>query len=477
MQTEGKTTNAEAFRSFMGDDFLLENDFAAALFHEYAARMPIIDYHCHLSPADIASDRIFGNITEIWLQGDHYKWRAMRANGIPEHYITGGASDREKFEKWAETVPATLRNPLFHWTHLELKRYFDISDLLNPSTAAAIYEEGNRQLPALSVQTILQKMSVQVICTTDDPADDLAFHRAMQGITGTQVFPSFRPDKAILIQSESFTGYLEQLGVQAGIAIHSFDTLEEALNRRMDYFGTLGCRLSDHGLERLYAVPFTISGADKILRKRLSGSELSPEEAEQYQSALLYVLGRAYALRGWTQQFHLGAQRNNNTRLLGTVGADAGTDSIGDERQAWHLARFLDSLDKDKMLAKTIIYNLNPADNEVFATMAGNFNDGSVPGKVQWGSAWWFLDQKDGMEKQINTLSNMGLISRFVGMLTDSRSFLSFPRHEYFRRILCNLIGRDVVRGELPADLELLGGMVQDICYYNARKYFNFPEK
>ncbi|MFM8374327.1 MAG: glucuronate isomerase [Bacteroidota bacterium] len=477
MQTEDKTTAAGVIRPFMGDDFLLENDFAAALYHDYAADMPIIDYHCHLSPADIASDRIFGNMTEIWLQGDHYKWRAMRANGISEHYITGGATDREKFEKWAETVPATLRNPLYHWTHLELRRYFGISDLLNPSAAAAIYEEGNRQLPALSVGNILKKMSVQVVCTTDDPADELVFHQAIQGKTGTQVFPTFRPDKAVLIRSASFVGYLEQLGEKAGISIQSFDTLEEALNRRMDYFETLGCRLSDHGLERMYATPFTMRGADSILRKRLSGLEPTQEEAEEYQSALLYVLGRAYARRGWTQQFHLGAQRNNNTRLLGTVGADAGTDSIGDERQAWHLSRYLDSLDKDDMLAKTIIYNLNPADNEVFATMAGNFNDGSVPGKIQWGSAWWFLDQKDGMEKQINTLSNMGLLSRFVGMLTDSRSFLSFPRHEYFRRILCNLIGRDVTRGELPEDEELLGGMVQDICYYNARNYFKFPVK
>lgn len=477
MQTEGKTTAAGTDKPFMGDDFLLENDVAAVLYHDYAARMPIIDYHCHLSPADIVSDRVFGNMTEIWLQGDHYKWRAMRANGIPEYYITGGATDREKFEKWAETVPATLRNPLFHWTHLELRRYFGVSDLLNPTTAPAIYEACNLQLPEMSVQTILQKMSVQIVCTTDDPADDPIFHRAAANSSGTQVFPSFRPDRAILIQSASFTGYLEQLGVQAGIAIHSFDTLEEALNRRMDYFGALGCRLSDHGLERMFAAPFTINGADSILRKRLSGLELTQEEAEEYQSALLYVLGRAYALRGWTQQFHLGAQRNNNTRLLGTFGADAGTDSIGDERQAWHLGRFLDSLDKDKMLAKTILYNLNPAYNEVFATMAGNFNDGSVPGKVQWGSAWWFLDQKDGMEKQLDTLSQMGLLSRFVGMLTDSRSFLSFPRHEYFRRILCNLIGRDVMRGELPADLELLGGMVQDICYNNAQRYFNFPVK
>jgi glucuronate isomerase len=475
MQTEGKTTAAGVVRSFLGDDFLLSNDFAAALYHDYAAGLPIIDYHCHLSPADIASNRIFRNMTEIWLEGDHYKWRAMRANGIPEDYITGAASDREKFEKWAETVPATLRNPLYHWTHLELKRYFGIQELLNPDTAQTVYDEGNRQLRAMSIGAILKKMAVQTVCTTDDPVDDLEAHRAVRGKTDTQVFPSFRPDRAILIQSGSFNSYLELLGDKAGLRIHSFDTLEEALNTRMDYFGELGCRLSDHGLERMYAAPFTRAGADSILRKRMAGSELTPAEAEEYQSALLYALGCAYARRGWTQQFHLGAQRNNNTRLLRSVGADAGTDSIGDERQAWHLSRYLDSLDKENMLAKTIIYNLNPADNEVFATMAGNFNDGSIPGKVQWGSAWWFLDQKDGMEKQINTLSNMGLLSRFVGMLTDSRSFLSFPRHEYFRRILCNLTGCDVARGELPADMDMLGSMVQQICYYNARNYFNFP--
>ncbi len=469
-------------RPFLGDNFLLDNDFAAELYHEHAARQPIIDYHNHLSPEDIATNRQFRSITEIWLEGDHYKWRAMRTQGVAERFITGDASDWEKFEKWAETVPYTVRNPLFHWTHLELQRYFGINDLLNADTAKAIFEETNTALatPNLSTQGILQKMNVEVVCTTDDPADELQAHQFFSSSNNSnssnpfKLLPTFRPDKAILIEKEGFTEYIARLGAAVNFEVRYFADLLNALERRMDFFASLGCRLSDHGLERLYAADFLDSEAARIFRKRMDNQMLTPEEVEIYQSAILYHLGRAYHWRGWTQQFHLGALRNNNSRMMRQLGPDTGFDSIGDFEQARHLARFLDRLDKDDRLAQTILYNLNPRDNEVFATMAGNFNDGSRPGKIQWGSAWWFLDQKDGMEKQLNTLSNLGLLARFVGMLTDSRSFLSFPRHEYFRRILCNLIGRDVQNGELPADMDLLGNMVKDICYRNAKAYFNF---
>ena len=461
-------------KPFMDDDFLLENTIAAELYHDHAAHMPIIDYHCHLSPDDIAADRRFRNLTEIWLEGDHYKWRAMRSNGIPERYITGEASEQEKFEKWAETVPATLRNPLYHWTHLELQRYFGIREVLNPRSAADIYHRANEvlQQPELSCQGILKKMRVEVVCTTDDPVDSLAAHQQIQ--LDTKVFPAFRPDKAILIEREGFADYIGKLEELSQVSIRSLAGLTDALSRRMDFFASLGCRLSDHGLERVYAADFTEAEVDRILRKRLEGHAVSPEEAEVYQSAVLYVLCVEYARRGWTQQFHLGALRNNNRRLLHKLGPDTGFDSIGDFPQAVALSRFLDRLDSSDELARTILYNLNPADNEVFGAMIGNFNDGSVAGKIQWGSAWWFLDQKDGMEKQINALSNLGLLSRFVGMLTDSRSFLSFPRHEYFRRILCNLIGRDVQNGELPHDMPLLSGLVRDVCYHNAKNFFQF---
>lgn len=460
-------------KTFMGPDFLLDNDFAAELYHDHAASMPIIDYHCHLFPPDIAANRRFNHLTEIWLDGDHYKWRAMRTNGVAERFITGDAAPWAKFEQWAATVPATVRNPLFHWTHLELRRYFGIETLLNPTTAPAIYEQANAALaePGMTTQGILANMNVKIVCTTDDPADTLDAHRAFRG-NSTQMLPTFRPDKAILIEQPGFVAYIERLGAVAGTEINQYSKLVEVLHTRMDAFAALGCCLSDHGLEQLYAEPFTEKEAQHILDKRLSGQAITPTEAAVYQSALLYALGVAYAERGWTQQFHLGALRNNNTRLLKQLGPDTGFDSMGDFSQARSLSRFLDHLDQTNQLAQTVLYNLNPADNEVFATMVGNFNDGSVPGKIQWGSAWWFLDQKDGMEKQINTLSNMGLLARFVGMLTDSRSFMSFPRHEYFRRILCNLIGRDVKNGELPHDMELLGQLVRDICYHNANNYF-----
>ncbi len=464
-------------RPFLGDNFLLNNDFAAQLYHGHAAGQPIIDYHCHLSPDDIAANRQFRSITDLWLEGDHYKWRAMRAQGVPEAFITGQGSDWEKFKHWATTVPCTVRNPLYHWTHLELRRYFGIHDLLNSATAADIFAETNAALatPAFSTQGILQKMRVECVCTTDDPADALAAHQLLYAAPLLpSVFPTFRPDQAIMIEKAGFAAYIDRLGTAAQIDIRSFQDLLDALGQRMDFFHALGCRLSDHGLERLSATAFTEAEADQIFKKKRSGQPVTPEAADLYRSALLYHLGLAYHQRGWTQQFHLGALRNNNSRMMRLLGADTGFDSIGDFRQAETLSRFLDSLDRDDHLAKTILYNLNPSDNEVFATMIGNFNDGSTPGKIQWGSAWWFLDQKDGMEKHLNALSHLGLLSRFVGMLTDSRSFLSFPRHEYFRRILCNLIGRDIMAGLLPPEMELLGGLVEDICYRNARNYFGF---
>lgn len=475
MATRDQLYPALSRRPFLGENFLLENEYAEYFYHEHAAYQPIIDYHCHLCPHDIVANRQFHSLTEAWLEGDHYKWRVMRTQGVPERYITGDASDWEKFEQWAKTVPFTARNPIFHWTHLELRRYFGIEVLLNACTAADIYHCANTQLaePDFSTQGLLRRMRVEVVCTTDDPADDLQAHATFaQQHTFCRLLPSFRPDKAILIQREGFPQYLERLGAAAHLTIRTFDDLLQALERRILYFHEHGCRLSDHGLERLYAADFTDQQANTVLQKRLSNRSLTPQEVDLFQSALLYYLGKAYARQGWVQQFHLGALRNNNSRMMRTLGPDTGFDSIGDFEQATALGRFLDRLDQEDALAKTILYNLNPRDNEVFATMIGNFNDGSVPGKIQWGSAWWFLDQKDGIEKQLNTLSNMGLLARFVGMLTDSRSFLSFPRHEYFRRILCNLLGRDVANGELPADLEWLGSIVADICYRNAKAYF-----
>ncbi len=471
------TDTTNDIKPFMDEDFLLENHTAQVLYHEYAKGQPILDYHCHLPPVDMASNRQFNNLTEAWLEGDHYKWRAMRTLGVDEHYITGPASDEEKFTEWAKTVPYTARNPLFHWTHLELRRYFGIDSLLTPATANDIYEQASANLrsPEGSVQGLLKKMNVQVVCTTDDPCDDLEHHRTLAAQQDSpKVLPAFRPDKAVLIGQSGFTEYLVKLGTAADMTISTLDELLAALEKRADYFARHGCRLSDHGLERIWSVPFTAGGVNTILRKRLDGSPLNQQEIAEYQSALMYYLGRMYHARGWTQQYHLGALRNNSARMMAKLGPDTGFDSIGDFPQAVHLASMLNRLDQEDTLPRTILYNLNPRDNEVMATMIGNFNDGSIRGKMQFGSAWWFLDQKDGMEKQMNALSNMGLLSCFIGMLTDSRSFLSFPRHEYFRRILCNLIGRDVHAGELPNDTEWLGGMVQDICYRNARNYFSF---
>lgn len=465
-------------KPFMDDNFILQTKTAEYLYHEHAKKMPVIDYHCHLIPEQIANNKKFENITQPWLYGDHYKWRAMRTNGVDEKYCTGDASDWEKFEKWAETVPHTLRNPLFHWTHLELKAYFNITDILSPQTAKAIYEKASGMLQSedYRVQGLLKKMNVEVVCTTDDPVDNLEHHISIaeSGIA-LKVFPTWRPDKAMAVEDvQSYNTYLDKLAEVSGIEIKSYTSLIEALKKRHDFFHENGCRLSDHGLENFYAELYTQTEIDAIFLKIRGGAALTKDEILKFKSATLYDFALMDHSRGWTQQFHIGAMRNNSTRMFRTLGPDTGFDSIGDYSVATPMSRFLDKLDTDNKLAKTILYNLNPADNEVLATMLGNFQDGSVPGKLQFGSGWWFLDQKDGMEKQMNALSNLGLLSRFVGMLTDSRSFLSYPRHEYFRRILCNLLGKDVENGELPNDKTLLGSMVENICYYNAKNFFNF---
>lgn len=467
-------------KDFLTEDFLLENDTAKKLYVDHAAKMPIIDYHCHLSPKDIAEDRVFKNITEAWLEGDHYKWRAMRTNGVDEEYVTGGKSDEEKFMKWAETVPDTLRNPLYHWTHLELQRYFDIPDILNGETAKSIYQESSEKLKStpFSCRGLLRKMKVEVVCTTDDPIDDLKYHQQLrQEGFDVKILPTFRPDKLYAVEdATSYQTYVKNLGEVTGRNIISLADLLQAAKSRVDYFHEMGGRLSDHGLEQLYDVDFSSKQAAASFEKVMTGTALSTAEVQQFKMALLVELSKMYHAKGWTQQYHLGAIRNNNSRMMRILGPDTGFDSIGDFSQVRALSKFLNALDTTDQLTKTILYNLNPADNEAMATMIGNFNDGSIAGKLQYGSAWWFLDQKDGMEKQINALSNMGMLSRFVGMLTDSRSFLSYPRHEYFRRILCNLIGRDVENGELPNDLNWLGKQVENICYYNARRYFGFYE-
>lgn len=464
--------------TFLSDDFLLQTETARRLYHDYARQMPIIDYHCHLPPDQIAQDRRFDTMTQIWLYGDHYKWRAMRTNGVPERYCTGEASDWEKFAKWAETVPYTLRNPLYHWTHLELKNPFGITDVLGPATARDIYDQCNEQLPELSTRNLLTHFDVRVVCTTDDPTDSLEHHRAIaQSGSAVRILPTFRPDKAMAVDNPAvFRAYVQKLSEVCNREIGSLAEYLDALKSRHDYFGQMGCRLSDHGLEYIDAEPYTESEIQAIFDKLLTGhsESLSPLDAATFRSFMLVQFAEWDHEKGWTQQFHLGALRNNNRRSLRELGPDTGWDSIGDFPQAQSLARFLGGLDDRDRLAKTILYNLNPADNEVMATMIGNFNDGSVRGKVQFGSGWWFLDQKDGMEKQINALSNMGLLSTFVGMLTDSRSFLSYSRHEYFRRILCNLFGNDVENGELPNDVDWIGQVVQDICYRNADRYFNF---
>ena len=463
--------------SFIHDDFLLQNKFAKELYHNYVKHLPIIDYHCHISPGDIANDKIFENLTQIWIYGDHYKWRAMRTLGIDEKYITGNGSDLEKFKHWAKSVPFTMRNPLYHWTHLELKRYFDIDELLNEESAERVYRNAAEKLNSsdFSCKSLISKMNVEVVCTTEDPLDHLEFHQKIaKDSLKTKVSTAFRPDKAILINDLQYIDYLDKLSEISGITINSYQNLCDALLSRINFFHANGCRLCDHGLNKICFVPYTQQEIDLIFSKRMEGRMLTVHEDEKFQSALLLFLCETYHQFGWVQQFHLGALRNNNSRMLQLLGPDTGWDSMGDERQAEGLSKFLDKLDSQNKLTKTILYNLNPAFNEVFATMIGNFNDGSLKGKVQWGSGWWFLDQKDGMTKQINALSNMGLISCFVGMLTDSRSFMSYPRHEYFRRILCNIFGSEIASGELPNDMQWIGKIVSDICYYNAKEYFNF---
>ncbi|WP_348798651.1 glucuronate isomerase [Flavobacterium adhaerens] len=464
-------------KSFIHDNFLLENKFAEELYHNYSKNQPIIDYHNHLNPQFIAEDKIFDNITSVWINGDHYKWRAMRTLGINEQFITGNGSDKDKFLNWAKTVPYTMRNPLYHWTHLELARYFDINELLNEKSAERIYEEASAKVnsAAYSTQNLLKKVNAEFVCTTEDPIDNLEFHQKLaKGNFTTKVSTAFRPDKAILISADGYNDYINKLGEVAGISINTFTDLCTALRNRIDYFDKNGCKLCDHGLDQIYFENFTENQINVIFKRKRENQVLTPEETLKFQSAILLFLSETYHEYGWVQQFHLGALRNNNARMHRILGPDTGWDSIGDYPQAQKLSAFLNALDSKDKLTKTIIYNLNPADNEVMATMIGNFNDGSVKGKVQFGSGWWFLDQKDGMTKQLNALSNMGLISCFIGMLTDSRSFLSFPRHEYFRRILCNLLGDEIQRGELPNDMEWIGKMVSDISYHNAKEYFKF---
>tara|TARA_R110000868_G_scaffold86601_1_gene242855 strand:+ start:1931 stop:3331 length:1401 start_codon:yes stop_codon:yes gene_type:complete len=462
---------------FIHDNFLLENKYAEELYHTYSKNLPIIDYHNHLPPQQIAEDKVFDNITNVWINGDHYKWRAMRTLGINEAFITGSGSDKEKFLNWAKTVPYTMRNPLYHWTHLELARYFDIYELLNEKSAEKIWEQTQDKLQTngFSCRGLLKKANAEVVCTTEDPTDNLQYHQqlATSGFD-VKVSTAFRPDKAILILNAGYNDYLNSLEEVSGVAINSFAELCLALKNRIEYFNKNGCKLCDHGLDHIYAEDFTESEVNAIFKKKREGKEIAKDDALKFQSAILLFLCETYHEFGWVQQFHLGALRNNNTRMHRILGPDTGWDSIGDYPQAQKLSAFLNALDSKDKLSKTIIYNLNPADNEVIATMIGNFNDGSVKGKVQFGSGWWFLDQKDGMTKQLNALSNMGLISCFIGMLTDSRSFLSFPRHEYFRRILCNLLGDEIKRGELPNDMEWIGKLVSDISYTNAKDYFKF---
>ena len=462
--------------SFIHDDFLLSNDAAVRLYHDYAAQQPIIDYHNHLSPKDIAFNRRFENLFEMWVNHDHYKWRAMRANGIPERLVTGDGDPKEKFLAFAATVPYTLRNPIYHWTHLELKRFFDIDELLCEANAEAIWDECNQQIQSrdeLTTQGILKKFNVTALCTTDDPVDSLEYHQQVaQTDFETKVYPAFRPDWALFVhRPEEFIEWLGKLSQAAGIPVETLDDLLAALKIRHDFFHSLGCRLSDHGCESVPASFCDVATARKIFDAAKAGVAATAEQHEQYSTFMLIELAKLDAEKSWTNQFHTGVWRNNNTRLFNEVGRDLGCDSMGDTPQGRSLGRFLDRLDQENMLPKTIVYNLNPSDNYLISTMIGNFQGGGVAGKMQFGSGWWYLDQKEGMEWQINTLSNTGLIARFVGMLTDSRSFMSFIRHEYFRRILCNMFGKDMANGEMPSDFSLVGGVVQDICYGNAKRF------
>lgn len=467
----------------MDENFLLQTETAQKLYHEHAAKMPIIDYHCHLIPKMVADDHKFKSITEIWLGGDHYKWRAMRSNGVDERFCTGtDTTDWEKFEKWAETVPYTFRNPLYHWTHLELKTAFGIDKLLNPTTAREIFDECNDKLqndPNMTARGLMRRYNVETVCTTDDPVDSLEYHKHVRD-SGFEIkmLPTWRPDKAMAVENPAeFRAYVEKLAEVSGVTINKFSDMVDALQKRHDFFEEMGCRLSDHGIEEFYAADYTDAEIDAIFDKVYGGKELTHEEIDKFKSAMMIVFGEMDYASGWTQQFHYGAIRNNNSKMFKLLGPDTGFDSIGEFNTAKSCAKYLDKLNSRGKLTKTILYNLNPCANEVIATMLGNFQDGSVPGKIQFGSGWWFLDQKDGMQKQMNALSLLGLLSRFVGMLTDSRSFLSYPRHEYFRRTLCNLVGTDVENGEIPYtgyEAERVNQMIEDICYNNAKNYFKF---
>ena len=466
-------------KAFIHDDFMLTNDFARELYHQSAADLPIIDYHCHLVPKMIADNYQFSDLTEVWLGGDHYKWRALRGNGVTEEYITGNKSSYEKFEKWAETVPYTMRNPLYHWTHLELARAFGIYETLSPKNARAIYDECTAKLQTEEFrgQALMRKFNVEVVCTTDDPADSLEYHKQIKDNPfGTKVLPTWRPDKAMMVENpEQYGEYIKTLSAVAGMEINTYQGLLDALRKRQDFFHEMGCRISDHGMDTFYAEDFEMEEIDRIFRDTLKGVRPSEKDVLKFRSAMFLDLGRMYHDKGWAQQFHIGPIRNNNTKMFKLAGPDTGFDAILDLPLAAAGHKFFDRLAMEDKLAKTILYNLNPKDTEVLAAMAYTFNDGSCPGKMQLGSGWWFLDQEDGMKKQMNALSSLGLLSRFVGMLTDSRSFLSYPRHEYFRRILCNLIGEDLKNGKLPAsEMDFIHQMVKDISYYNARNYFQF---
>lgn len=466
-------------KKFMDENFLLETATAQDLFHNHAAKMPIIDYHCHLIPEMVANDHKFKSITELWLGGDHYKWRAMRTNGVEEKYCTGTeTSDWEKFEKWAETVPYTFRNPLYHWTHLELKTAFGIDKLLSPKTAREIYDECNEKLqqPEYTARGFMRRYNVECVCTTDDPIDDLRYHKQTKE-SGFEIkmIPAWRPDKAMAVDNtKNFADYVTRLGEVAGVTISKFQDLVDALQKRHDFFNENGCRLSDHGIEEFYDEPYTSSQIETIFEKAMRGQSLSELEIRQFKHCMLTVFAEMDYDSDWTQQFHYGAIRDNNSLMFKKLGPDTGFDSIGEFNTAKAMSHFLDHLNAEGKLTRTILYTLNPCANEVIATMLGNFQDGSCPGKIQFGSGWWFNDQLDGMTRQMNALSVLGLLSRFVGMLTDSRSFLSYPRHEYFRRLLCNLLGNDVEKGLLPDDKESLYRMVEDISYYNAKNYFKF---
>ena len=465
---------------YITDDFMLDTEYARDLYHNYAKQMPIVDFHCHLPPDQVADDYQFTNMTDIWLKGDHYKWRLMRANGVPERFCTGEADDWEKFQKWAETVPCLLRNPAYHWTHLELRKPFGITDrLFSPDTAKSVWDDCNQSLakPEFSARGIMKMLNVALVCTTDDPADSLEAHRkaAEDKAFDIQMLPTWRPDRALAVDSpEAFNAWLDRLEAASGIACSSYEALLEALHERAGFFASRGCRMADHGLEVPYADDYTLKEVQAAFLEARSGKTPSPEAARRYKSALMYELGLLNHAMGWAQQLHLGPLRNTNSRMFKALGPDAGYDSVGDEPMAQALAGFLDRLDAEDRLARTVLYNINPAANMMLATMTGNFQDGSVPGKVQFGSGWWFNDQLDGMRQQIETLSQTGVLSRFVGMLTDSRSFLSYPRHDYFRRLLCNMFGYDLAHGLLPPTIAHIGHIVQDICYYNPVRYFGF---